>query len=282
MTEVLELIRVANVALSVIAAAAFFVRINDVWSTNKNSGRTLRLGIFALIVAVAYGSAEAFIQGAPLGARVPLVAVATLLILAGLWLSRNDAYQAAATPAYPELAAYGVEHHVANFDRAFADFEEKLADVRRQVAARLLSDYPNKGWLEAMAEALRNDLGSAGVQINAVTAAEQTTVAKAPGGDVSVIASYDSLCAMTVGIGGAVAVSDIAHDTFIEGHPAQGHLGSWASVPIVIEGCDAGSICALEDTARKWTDSDRAALQAVADRVTVAVESWSSPTDFAH
>lgn len=90
MIEFLEPLRVVNVALSVVAAFAFAVRVNDVWSMNSRGGRALRLGLLVLLVTLAYGSAEAYIQHAPPGVRTPLVTISCLLILRGLWMSRHD------------------------------------------------------------------------------------------------------------------------------------------------------------------------------------------------
>jgi uncharacterized RDD family membrane protein YckC len=90
MTELLEGLRVVNVTLSIVAAFAFFIRINDVWSMHTRGGRALRLGLLVLLVTVAYGSAEAYVQHAAVGYRTPLVTISCALILRGLWLSRHD------------------------------------------------------------------------------------------------------------------------------------------------------------------------------------------------
>lgn len=162
-----------------------------------------------------------------------------------------------------------------SFDEAFANFEETIRDAKRQWVAKLLQDYPHKEDLEEVAEALRQDLRAEGVEVNSITQSQQTTVTKAPGGDVARVPVKDSLCVITVGLGEPAMVSDIAVDEFTQGHAAQGAWGSWASVPIMIEGCDAGTVCALEGNARAWGPGDQELLQKAAELISAQVEHWA-------
>lgn len=90
MVEHFEWLRVVNVTLSIMAAGAFFVRINEVWSTQTRGGRALRLGLFVLLLTVAFASGESYVQNAPAGWRTPLVTLSCLLVLRGLWMTRRD------------------------------------------------------------------------------------------------------------------------------------------------------------------------------------------------
>lgn len=160
------------------------------------------------------------------------------------------------------------------FDEVLDRFEQKVAEARRLLAAQLLVNYPNRARLEQLAQSLHGGIRSEAVQINAITADSHIGVAQYPAGNLAVIPKRDSLCTMTVGIGAPVAVSDIVGDGFTKGHAAQATWGSWASVPIVIDGCDAGSLCALETRPRIWSEHDQVLLQRVADQIGAAVRDW--------
>lgn len=88
--DALEALRLLNLVLAVTAAGMFFVRINDVWRQQTPGGKTLRVGLFLLLVATATASAGAYLQHVPVGFWVPLITAGLLVVLAGLFISRND------------------------------------------------------------------------------------------------------------------------------------------------------------------------------------------------
>lgn len=173
-----------------------------------------------------------------------------------------------------ELSEHVLETRVDTLTEAVHTFDERLARIERQVAARMLMDYPHRGTLGDLAEALRTELGSQAVQINSIDTTSQTTIVAAPPTPESAIPVYDSLCVMTVGLGEPAAVSDIANDPVVDGHPVREVWGSWASAPIVITGMDAGSVCGLETEARTWSDRDQDRLVSMAARIATEVETW--------
>ena len=85
-----DLVRALNVPVSILAAALVAVRVNDRWRYLTFGRRLTFVGTTAVLAVAAFGSAEAYVQGAPTGERVPLFTVACGLILAGLWLSRHE------------------------------------------------------------------------------------------------------------------------------------------------------------------------------------------------
>lgn len=166
----------------------------------------------------------------------------------------------------------------ASYQDVYDRYQAAVDDARRQWAARLLRTYPHRSRLEIAAAKVRYELDTSAVEINALGDAQQTTVAKAPSHEEVVIPDSDSLCVLTVGSGRASEVSDIQADArFLGSHNAvKLGLGSWASVPIFIEGCAAGTICALEaDNPRVWTAEDQRALEHAAEDVSQAVTEWS-------
>lgn len=90
MTDLLELLRTANVAVTVVTATVLALRINTDWATLTRGWRITILGLLSLILVGTYGSWEALRQAAPVGARTPGVTLSCVLILIGLWVTRHD------------------------------------------------------------------------------------------------------------------------------------------------------------------------------------------------
>lgn len=85
-----EAVRALNVALSVVAAAGMLLRLNDTWDVRTRGFRVTMAGVVGLLAVVAYGSSEAYAAALPTGERTPLVSLACLTVLVGLWISRHD------------------------------------------------------------------------------------------------------------------------------------------------------------------------------------------------
>lgn len=86
----LEELRIVNAALALATLGAWLVRFNYRWADFLPGRRIVWVGISLLLGAVAYGSAESYVLGAPIGARSVFVSVALAVLLTGLWRSRDD------------------------------------------------------------------------------------------------------------------------------------------------------------------------------------------------
>lgn len=87
--DVLHASRVANVALSLLALLFLTMRFNDAWHRLPGGWKVVCAGILGLCLAGAFASVEGLIQGAQNGYRSPLLTGVDVLLLLGLWLSRN-------------------------------------------------------------------------------------------------------------------------------------------------------------------------------------------------
>jgi len=161
-----------------------------------------------------------------------------------------------------------------SYDEVLAKFRASLDDTRRHWAAYMLAQYPDRAVLQVVADAARAAVHAKEVQINAVYKGRQVTVASAPAKPRRVIREEDSLCALTAGTGWPLAIDDIAHDPITVHHAARQLWGSWASVPLNIQGYVAGTICVLEEGERSWTQREQKALAVLADQVSAEVEDW--------
>lgn len=88
--DLAELCRVINVPLAMAVAAGFFIRVNDAWHRYGLGGRLTRIGILAVLMVVAGGSAEAYVTHAPLGVRSAVMTLALTLTACGLALIPRD------------------------------------------------------------------------------------------------------------------------------------------------------------------------------------------------
>lgn len=84
MNDLLEFLRAANVALTLFAALGLGLLLNDDWTHLTRARRVIYTGGVLFPVVGAYGSFEAYLQGAPVGARTPAVTLACLVVLLGL------------------------------------------------------------------------------------------------------------------------------------------------------------------------------------------------------
>ena len=89
-TDHFEWVRLVNCALSLTTAAAFYLFAVDTWERHGGGVRLLRLAVAGLLLVGVYGSAEQYVQHAPLGLRTVLWPLACLAVLAGLWRARRD------------------------------------------------------------------------------------------------------------------------------------------------------------------------------------------------
>lgn len=71
---------------ALLATAGMFVRANDQWGRLDRAHRVLTAGLVSVFVVVTYGTGEAYVQHAAVGARVPAWIVACSVVLIGLWL----------------------------------------------------------------------------------------------------------------------------------------------------------------------------------------------------
>ena len=84
-TELLIVLRALNVALAIFAAAGLLMRLNDDWGHLQPGRRLLYTGGVMFPIVAAYASAENYVQGGPVGARIPLTTAACLVVHVGLW-----------------------------------------------------------------------------------------------------------------------------------------------------------------------------------------------------
>ena len=86
-----EWLRLLNVVLGFTAAAAFLVRANDALARLRAAGvsRVTLIGVQVLLVAIAVGSAVAYVRHVPPTGTAPLVTLGLALVLTGLWRSRR-------------------------------------------------------------------------------------------------------------------------------------------------------------------------------------------------
>lgn len=80
----------ALAVLGLASSAGFFVWVNDGWAQLTGPVKLLRVGCLLLMIAVTYGSGEAYVQAAPIGLRLPFVALAFAVILLGVVLIYRD------------------------------------------------------------------------------------------------------------------------------------------------------------------------------------------------
>ena len=85
-----EACRMVNVPLGIVVAATFYVRVNDAWHRYGIGGRLTRLGVFAVLCVVAYGSAEAYVTHASAGPRSIAMTLALATTALGLALIPTD------------------------------------------------------------------------------------------------------------------------------------------------------------------------------------------------
>jgi GAF domain-containing protein len=162
-----------------------------------------------------------------------------------------------------------------SYDSLLLELRSAIHDARREWSAGLLCAFPERHLFKSVAREVRDELGSLGVEINAIINNQQVTIATSPDSEETSVPADNSLCVLTVGLAKPLRLTD-ARDGFVDGGHAlfDRNLGSWASVPLVVQGEAAGTVCAVERKARDWSDADQAILQRAADRIARAVELW--------
>jgi hypothetical protein len=88
----IDCLRLVNAALAVACAGVYGLRINYLWAGTSAAVHVLRIGIFFLFLAVAGASAGAYLRGIPVGYWVPLITVALIAVLVGLFLARDERF----------------------------------------------------------------------------------------------------------------------------------------------------------------------------------------------
>jgi len=161
-----------------------------------------------------------------------------------------------------------------SYDEVLAKFRASLDDTRRHWAAYMLAQYPDRQVLHVVADAARAAIGAKEVEINAVYKGRQVTVASAPAQARRVVRQENSLCVLAAGTGWPLAIDDIAHDPITQHHVARKTWGSWASVPLIIQGYVAGTICALEEHRRTWSQREEKAMAVLASQISAEIEDW--------
>lgn len=166
-------------------------------------------------------------------------------------------------------------HDVAEtYEQAMAKFSATLDDARRHWAAYMLTEFPDReALLEAAARACQQ-LSAEAVQVNVIYGGRQVTIASVPVSPRRVIPSRNSLCVLTVGAGRPLAIDDIESDPITRHHVVRKQWGSWASVPICVDGFPVGTICALDHDAREWVTADQEVMEQIAVDLTKKVQSW--------
>ena len=86
----LMVLRAINVGLLAFAALGLYVRFADIWGQAPKGLKITCTGIVLIFIMGAYGSAETYVQNADTGPRIIGIAVCSLLVLTGLWMSRNE------------------------------------------------------------------------------------------------------------------------------------------------------------------------------------------------
>lgn len=173
----------------------------------------------------------------------------------------------------PAIETLGV-----TYDDAFADVSDSLAGLERAVNAALLTIYPERGVLENVASSARTRTNSDAVEVNALVKGKQITLVAEPGQPVrATVRDRDSLCVLSVGNDEMLWANDIKNSEMLKDHSVVGKWGAWLSAPIRVNRFPVGSVCALQDTARVWSEEDKQVVDELAKVVGDAVENWSRP-----
>jgi hypothetical protein len=139
--EPLNLLRMANVALTLAAGGGLFVRGNDDWARLTHGWRTTLAFLVATFLVLSYGSVEALYQEAPVGARTVALTVVSLGVVVGLVLARRDV----TTPGARVVEASRVLDAVARADNG--EFGEPCTHpgcvaARNELRRLLLREHP--------------------------------------------------------------------------------------------------------------------------------------------
>lgn len=161
-----------------------------------------------------------------------------------------------------------------SYDSVFDELRDSITDLKREWSAGLLRSYPDRDYLLTVAQRIRKDLSADAVEINAIHQGRQLTLAAVPNNHGTDAAVSNSLCVLTVGAAKPLVQFDI-FDGFLTDHEAvKRKLGSWLSVPLMVHGEAAGTICALHLEARQWTPEEEDGLADASVHITNAIEIW--------
>lgn len=161
-----------------------------------------------------------------------------------------------------------------SYESVFDELRESIADMKREWSAGLLCSYPKRGLFLTMADQIRKDLRADAVEVNAIYQGRQLTLAAAPNDHGADVPCDNSLCVLTVGAAKPLVQFDI-FDGFLTDHNAvKRKLGSWLSVPLMVHGEAAGTICALQLEPRQWTPEEEDGLADASIHLTNTIETW--------
>lgn len=166
-----------------------------------------------------------------------------------------------------------------NYDEAFTNVSEPLAGLERAVNAALLTLFPDRDMLAAVAVDAKQRIDVDGIEVNAIVRGKQITLVAEPGQPMRItIRDKDSLCVLTVGANKTLWIEDIKNSEFLDAHGLSddsAKWGAWASAPIRVFSSPVGTVCAVNREAREWSEEDKQVLESLAKLVGDAVENWS-------
>ncbi|MGW3353314.1 PP2C family protein-serine/threonine phosphatase [Nonomuraea rubra] len=147
---------------------------------------------------------------------------------------------------------------------------QRLAAV---AATELMDSEPEQG-LDDLCELAVATTGARRACVALLDGRHSFWKAAAGGGPLSLetrrFAIHEDLCHLLIGAGAPVMVEDAAHDARLAHLPIahEGGLGAWAGFPILSdEGLVLGGLCVLDDRPRRWSDTQRQALERLARSV---------------
>lgn len=164
-----------------------------------------------------------------------------------------------------------------DYDESFQAVLDQVNDMQRSLAGLKLAQHPWRDIFLQEAGLLYKSLNCSHVQINAIMNDVQITIVTHPDklSDYTLIPIQDSLCVLTVGLNKPLCVTDIKNDDFLSSHSSNLAWSAWASVPIMIDGYSAGTVCALEENKpRKWSRVDEESMQRSAHVISEKVSTW--------
>lgn len=163
------------------------------------------------------------------------------------------------------------------FEDGFEDIQKQVKSMRRELAAVLMAQYPDREFILSQVDKLQGSLGADETQVNVVLHDRQITIVSKPG-EIAVsveVPSTSSLCIYTVAGDETLVISDIQSNEFMASHPCRSAWGSWVSAPIKVAGQSAGTVCVLDKEARVWTEEEAVQLEQIAQSISDAVNKWA-------
>ena len=90
MSEVLDALRAANVALLTLAVLSLVVWLSDTWDALSPGRRISMLSIRLLLVGGVLGSVVKYLTSAPTDASILVITVGSVGVILGQWMARKD------------------------------------------------------------------------------------------------------------------------------------------------------------------------------------------------